>query len=206
MYMSRKFIIALFALFSFNINAATPFGGPYINLFGGYAAIPSNVETGGFNNVHYQAGYDAGGSLGYKSGPFRYEIQLAYLYASVSTFEFNGVTQTTTTGRTGGGTIMLDLIYDFENLNTALAPYLGIGVGGARIDTKLNSSLPSTTAYQNQRSMFAYQGLAGVTYNFSESISTDLHYRYVITTNNQSFNRVFQGHLFNLGVTYRYNS
>lgn len=206
MYSKCRCLLGLFTLVCFHSFAATPFEGPYLNLFGGYAYVPNNINTANFKNVTYQAGYDAGGSFGFKSGPIQYEAQFGYIYGAVKDFDFNNVNQTTTSGRSAAAAFMLDLLVQIEDVNPLLAPFFGVGVGVARVETRLISSVPNDSRFNENKNNFAYQGIAGIAYNFSESVQVDVHYRYFVTTSNNTFNRAFQAHLANLGLTYRYDS
>ena len=187
--------------------AATPISGPYVRAFAGFSYPTSgNVNTNLFSNPEYKRGYDAGAQLGYKSGPIRYEFEETYTDSKLNTFSYAGTKQSTVTGKTSATSLLLNVYYDFEDLNTVLAPYLGVGVGYAHIINTLNSTSPSTQSYDRSDRMFAYKAHAGLAYNFSESISTDIGYQYFRTKHSNTFNQNFQTHLINFGVTYRYNN
>lgn len=188
------------------VFAATPMSGPYMRAFGGFASTPNTVNTTSFTAAEYRAGYNAGGQLGYKSGPIRYEVEGSYIYNKVKHFSFNGVQQTTTSGKAQASSLLVNLYYDFEDLNMSLAPYIGIGAGYAQVRTTLNSTAPSTSAFKQSQIVFAYKGLVGLNYNFSENISSDIGYQYFRTKKSTRLNSVFQTHLATLGLTYRFDN
>ncbi len=186
--------------------AATPMSGPYMRGFGGFAFTTSNtVNINNFNNTSYKSGYAFGGQIGYKSGPIRYEFEGTYTHNKLDSFSLAGVKQTNVSGSTHSGAVLLNLYYDFEDLNMALAPYIGVGFGYAVVKNILNSSAPTIAAFNQQDSLFAYKAQVGVNYNFSENIGTDLGYQYFSTKNSKTFNQRFQTHLVNMGITYRFD-
>lgn len=116
-----------------------------------------------------------------------------------------GVTRTTAApscGRPNGDlnayTAMGNVIYDFLP-NSRLSPFLGAGVGGMNVAVKtlgqfsgkpvggaFAANTAANPAYQNlsiddDQWVFAYQGLAGLTYQATSQLSFDLTYRYIKT-------------------------
>lgn len=191
-------------------NAATPIPGWYASLFGGYAYLPNNVQSyyGGVkrSDVGYWHGYDAGGNIGYKSEPMRYEGELTYLNANLKKFKINGVQQTQVGGYNNAILAMANAYLDVPKMGTLLQPFLGVGIGYAWIHAILNSQGPSSAStFTGQNTKFAYQGTAGLTYNFAENYALTLAYRYVATTKVDELGKIFQANLGNLGVVYRFD-
>src|SRR3990167_8030300 len=95
------FIIVIWAITGI-ISAAVPIDGWYDNIFIGYTYLPSNLNVGSNNNIFsdiaYNSGYNAGGRLGYKSNPMRYEGEVTYIHANVTGFQLNYQPQTGVTG------------------------------------------------------------------------------------------------------------
>ena len=186
--------------------ASTPVSGPYMRAFGGFAfTTANNVNINSFTNPSYKRGYDFGGQLGYKSGPIRYEFEGTYTHNKVSSFLFAGVKQTSVSGTSTSSSLLLNLYYDFEDLNMSLAPYVGVGFGYAIVKNILNSIVPSISSFSQTDSLFAYKAQVGLNYNYSENIGTDLGYQYFSTKNSRKFNKQFQTHLINLCFTYRFD-
>lgn len=190
--------------------AATPIDGWYAGVSGGYTWMPNNLSTTrhalSWHNARYDSGYHAGGSIGYKSNPMRYEVQYTYINADVDRFYINNILQTGVRGETSASLGMANIYYDFPNLLSCLQPFVGAGLGYGWVDGRFESRTPFGLTYlKAQNSVFAYQATAGITYNFSENYALNLAYRYVGSDRVDNLGRVFQSHLASLGVVYRFN-
>jgi opacity protein-like surface antigen len=186
--------------------AATPINGWYTSLFGGYNYLPNNINTALRTNADYHAGFDAGGSIGYKSNPMRYEGELTYLDANLNKFKISGVDQTGVGGHSEAVLAMANIYYDFKGISAPIQPFIGGGIGYAWVNAKLYGTGPlASTAYTGSNNIFAYQATAGLTYNFAENYALNLGYRYVATTNADNLGKSFQANLANLGAIYRFD-
>lgn len=190
--------------------AAAPIDGWYANLFGGYTYVPDNVTTiyQGLlrNRASYNDGYNAGGRLGYKSNPLRYEAEVTYLHTGVSGFFVNRIKQGLVTGQFRSILGMANVYYDFPEMIPCIAPFLGLGLGYGWVQSELNSLRPlGRTYFKRSDNLFAYQGTAGVIYNFAENYSLDIAYRYLSTTRADNLGKVVQANLASVGVTYRFD-
>ena len=207
----KRFALLATALLSTSIaTAATPIDGWYSSAFGGYAWVPGNVNTTTLgltrSNTVYQSGFDAGGNLGFKSNPMRYEGELTYIKANLNKFDINGIRQTTPTGFTNAALGLANVYYDFPGLTAALQPFLGAGIGYAWVQSKLDSTGPfGISSFSNSNSVFAYQATGGLTYNLAENYALSMGYRYVATTHASDLGQMFQAHLANVGATYRFD-
>ncbi|MCP0913605.1 MULTISPECIES: outer membrane protein [Legionella] len=206
-----RIITASAALFAATLaTAATPIDGWYSSVFAGYAYLPDNVSNSfsGLvrNNTIYQSGYDVGGSFGYKGSPLRYEGELTYVNAELKKFNVNGVRQVGVRGYNNVILGMANVFYDFPGIVYDVQPFLGIGIGYAWINAQLNSSGPtSPTRFTASNSAFAYQAAGGLTYNFAENYALNIGYRYVATERVDDLGKIFQAHLANVGVIYRFD-
>ncbi len=190
--------------------AATPIDGWYSSVFGGYAYIPGNINKTkmGFtyNNANYQSGFDAGGNLGFKSNPMRYEGEITYLKATLNDVNINGIRQSKLDGYNDAVLGMANVYYDFPGILSSIQPFLGLGIGYAWIQANIHSPGPFiANHFSASNSAFAYQATGGVTYNFAENYALNLGYRYIGTSNVPEFGHMFQAHLANLGATYRFD-
>lgn len=190
--------------------AATPIDGLYSSVFGGYAYLPDNISitSGGLTrtDADYKSGFNAGGSIGYKSNPLRYEGQLTYINANLGKFRVNGTRQAGVAGYSNAILALANVYYDIPPILEPIQPYLGVGLGYGWVQAKLKSSGPITaTSYTGSNSVFAYQATGGLTYNFAENYALNLGYRYVATERPWKLGKVFQAHLANLEVVYRFN-
>jgi opacity protein-like surface antigen len=206
----RTLLAATAVLVSQVTIAATPINGWYGSLFGGFAYLPNNVSktVNGLTRTEpvYHLGYDAGGSFGYKSNPLRYEAELTYVRAGLDAFRVNGLAQTGVAGFSSATLAMANVYYDFPELIPCIQPFLGVGLGYGFLNAKLNSSGPNgATNFSGANSVFAYQPIAGLTYNFAEEFGLALSYRYVGTERSERLGSVFQAHLFNAAFVYRFD-
>lgn len=207
----RVILSSLTLLASQIAMAATPVDGWYASAFGGYAYVPNNINNS-YNNLirnraSYHAGFDAGGSLGFKSNPMRYEGELTYLNAKLNNFYINNRKQTGNTGYSNGTLAMANVYYDLPNFLNAIQPYLGVGLGYAFVKAELNSTGPqATTRFSGNNSVFAYQAAAGITYNFAENYGLTLGYRYAATEKAHNLGKIFQAQTANIGAVYRFDA
>lgn len=206
--MRLAFFSSLLVLTS-SIQAATPIDGWYSGVFGGAAYIPNNVNTihnnAKYTDASYQPGYFAGGNLGYKSNPLRYEAELTYFNVNIDHFAKNYVRQNNAGGYNNGILGMANVYYDFPGLIPCLEPFLGVGIGYSWLNVQLDDLSTPRSSLRITNSAFAYQGVAGITYNFAENYSVDISYRYLATPHIFTLGHVFQTNFANVGVTYRFD-
>lgn len=153
--------------------------GPYLSLGAGPQWLNDAKTTGSTTNTTYRfdTGWTAIGALGYGLGNgFRVEGEFGYRHSNVSS---------ASTGSASGSVKALDFmangLYDF-NLGWPVTPYLGVGVGAARVSAN-NLTVPGSTSTINDSALeFAYQGMAGLTYAINQNLKVDLGYRYFRTT------------------------
>lgn len=207
-----KIIIASTALMASQlVSAATPLDGWYASVFGGYAHFSDNISKAQngliYNDTRYDSGWDAGGNFGYKSTPLRYEAELSYLTANIDTFRINNIRQANTRGSTNAVMAMANVYYDFPAcIAPSLEPYLGVGLGYGRVDSKLGSTgVFGSTEFSGANSVYAYQAMAGLTFNFSENYATNIGYRYLGTERVHELGKIFQANVVNIGFTYRFD-
>lgn len=208
--MKRILFITATLLTTTIATAATPIDGWYSSAFGGYTYLPGNVNATNLgltrSNTSYQSGFNAGGSLGFKSNPMRYEGEFTYLKANIKNFSVNGIRQVQPSGYANAALGLANVYYDFPGIAMTVQPFLGAGIGYAWVQSKLNSTGPfGTTSFSNSNSVFAYQATGGLTYNFAENYALSLGYRYVATTHVSDLGQMFQAHLANVGATYRFD-
>ncbi|MGL5741691.1 MAG: outer membrane protein [Legionella sp.] len=207
-----------FALFSATLlassiaSAATPVNGWYASAFGGYAYLSSNVSKdvlGLFELSHtsYRSGFNAGARLGYQSNPIRYELEYTYVQANTKHFQINHISQTSVSGKAFANLGMVNLYYDFaDTILPTISPFLGLGIGAAQSKVNLESTGQFFgTSFEATAYSFAYQGTAGLTYNFAENFALNASYRYLRTSNTDKFGRAFQAQLGDVGVVYRFD-
>jgi outer membrane protein OmpA-like peptidoglycan-associated protein len=128
---------------------------------------------------HHAEGFDVGGRVGVKNGPWRFEGEVNY--------RRNGLDSITTTtdpkasGSTQAFTFLGNAIYDFEMPGWNWAtPHVGGGIGVAHLTAK--QRIAGTTILNSSDTEFAYQGIAGLRVPLAPNWALDLDYRYLATT------------------------
>jgi opacity protein-like surface antigen len=191
------------------VAAASPVDGWYSSLFGGYSYVPDNISHSyyGWTRTHaaYSGGYNAGGRIGYKSTPMRYEAEFTYVRANLSHFHVMRIRQRGINGQFNAALGMANVYYDFPEMIPSIAPFLGVGLGYGWVQAELNSEAPFKTRFKRSDNVFTYQATAGLMYNFAENYSADLAYRYVGTGRAESLGKVVQINIASLGITYRFD-
>ena len=208
----RTTIYALSLLAANIASAATPIDGLYATISGGYTYLPDNLRVlrQGILRTDsvYQSGYNAGGSIGYKSNPLRYEGELSYLDVKLKKFRANYIPQTSVRGYNHTILALANVYYDLPEIINSIEPYLGIGIGYAWVKAQFQSAGPNlgATNYNSTNSAFAYQATGGLTFNFAENYALGVGYRYIATEKIKGIGKTMQAHLANLSVTYRFDA
>jgi opacity protein-like surface antigen len=202
--MKRIMITALFA--STLANAATPVDGWYTGAFGGISYLPG-VSPGLLRNgIGYNGAFNLGARVGYQSNPLRYEGEYTFVRGNVHYFEVNRRRQNRVSGYSLANILMGNVYYDFPDMLPAVSPFLGVGIGYAAIRTDIRSNGPfQIIAFHSNNNAFAYQGTAGLTYNFSENYAVNVAYRYIATSDIAPLGNSFQAHNLSLGGVFRFD-
>lgn len=206
-----RFIAFSIATFASSLAMATaPIEGWYSSAFGGATWLFDNLQTirGGFawNQSKYHWGYHVGGRLGYQSNPLRYEAEYTYITAPVHSYVVGSFNQRYVGGNSNASALMANVYYDFPDMVPAVAPFIGLGVGFAHVNSTFQSYGPLfTTYYKTSDTPFAYQGTVGFTYNFSENYAINIAYRYLSTTQLDHLGKTYQANLGTVGFIYRFD-
>jgi outer membrane protein OmpA-like peptidoglycan-associated protein len=142
-----------------------PTPGVYIAAEGGLNWLFNTHILG--QNVSSQTGWAAGGKIGYDFVGPRVEVEGLYRQNVNGNFFGNRAI----TGQISQVTAMANFLYDFNATGT-IVPYIGAGAGVGFVDSGCN--LCST--------VFAFQGILGLGYNFSPNLRFNLEGRYAGTT------------------------
>ncbi len=206
----RRTVIACTLVLSLSeATAAVPIDGWYSSAFGGYAYVPNNVNKTynsiTYTDANYNSEYNVGGSFGYKSNPMRYEGQVTYISAMLGHIYENGEKDPRIAGYSNAIFGIANVYYDFPMIIPAISPFLGVGLGYGWINVKIDNTRLNRLDFRVADSAFAYQGTAGVTFNFSENYALSVAYRYVGTDNVFELGKIYQAHLANFSIIYRYD-
>lgn len=208
----KRILLLVLTIFNYLLSncafAAVPIPGWYGTLFGGYANVLKNIDllrdSYRYDNIRYEPGFDAGGTFGFKSNPMRYEGEFKYIRARPTKFAINNYIPTGISGFSTAYLGFANIYYDFPTIIEPLEPYLGFGIGYGYIFTKvLHDGIIFNTEHRFQDSVFAYQPIVGVTYNFSEFYALNVDYRYVGTSHMDNYGKRYQANLFNVGLVFR---
>ena len=175
--LARTLVIAAVgaaALLFSPLTASADDKGLYIGAAAGVNAFP---EDSGLNSADASLKWDwaTSGSLGYMFGNgFRAEGQFGYRPNDVDSI--SGVSGGT--GDLGTMNFMANLLYDFNQFGWVVTPYVGVGVGLARVEA--NGVRPVSASSINDSSVgFAMQAIVGASYDLNEHWSLTADYRHL---------------------------
>lgn len=146
---------------------------------------------------------------GYAFGQFRAEGEFGWRYNGVD--KANGISGS---GDVQVYNLMLNGYYDIKT-GTAWTPFLGVGIGGADI---VNGSIKNSTGNLTDDSdiVFAYQGIAGVTYALNDHLDLKADYRYFRTLDgefkpsnpgfSQKVKAPYEAHSIYVGFNYKFGA
>ena len=153
--------------------------GFYLKGFGGLSTLLGDDVTfrgslDGGSGVSYGSGLIAGGALGFAYNPnLAAEVEYAYRTGDADGFR-DGVASS---GDFASTSVMLNAIYTFDALGNGVRPYVGLGIGAANeIDFDLEGG-PNKGEY-NDTWIFAFQGIAGLSYDITETWRLNGEVRY----------------------------
>ncbi len=163
-------------------------------------------------------GYGLAGGIGYDYGTFggrfgaRVEFELSYRENEVDVHTANTVSGPLpgSNGDPSTLAIMVNTFLDYPT-QTAFTPYLGVGLGMANVHYTRYSSNLTGDVLDDDDDAFAYQFLAGTSYQLTEQIDLTADYRYfevdkveITTEAGLSTKSDFQTHNLFVGMRYRF--
>jgi len=162
--------------------------GPYVGIGGGWSHVMPFSDSGSADDLQFHTkpkeGFVVNLEGGYDFGYVRLEGELAYRRAEVGTTNvldggsnFAALTgKSTSNGDVGALAFMANAIVDVLP-KSSWTPYIGLGVGGLRLQLE-NYAVGSTTFVHQSDLTLAYQGIAGVRWQMTPSVSLWVDYRY----------------------------
>jgi len=159
---------------------------------------------------------DAGGgvsaAIGYDYGQVRAETEIAYRTNDVDSHNLAGTGPLASpNGDVQSLAFMVNGYYDFD-LNAPLTPYVGSGVGIANVDFQ-DYGAGTTAAMSGDETVFAYQAIVGLEYEFVDHLSALAEYRYFATSDvdveatlgsNRNSDTSYANHSVLLGLKYAF--
>lgn len=206
-----------------SVPALAETNGWYVGAQTGFNYVPKMSD--GIQGTDAEAKFDPGvgvlGQVGYGFGQIRLEGELGYRYNKADTVDVSGFGASTgkqsASGSAQATTLMLNALYDF-NTGTAWTPYIGAGIGGAYVNmSSIRARDNSSAKVDDSDLVFAYQGIAGISYDFTNNLAIKADYRYLGTQkgefdvkgtglNNQKFEDNYTAHSLMVGFTYKFNA
>lgn len=128
----------------------------------------------------HDPGFNISGALGYDFGNIRAEFEIAYRQARYEHFAIGAVLPgCPCVGEDDDDVSSVSFIvngyYDFHIPDSSIVPYLGGGIGAAKVILDDNALVDDSDL------VFAYQVMAGVGYEITSSITMTVGYRYFTT-------------------------
>jgi len=160
--------------------------GPYVsgNLGIAMASDSDLSEAGATGTMEFDKGFAFGVAAGYAFGSTRLEGEIAYQKNDYDKLNVPGVGSGSTDvdGDATSTAFLVNGYYDFKN-NSSITPFIGAGLGFAKVDVGA-ISVPGfgTVTTSADDTVFAYQVGAGVGFAVNEKVSLDLKYRYFATS------------------------
>jgi outer membrane protein OmpA-like peptidoglycan-associated protein len=152
--------------------------GWYIGGEAGVSLVPSIRFDANADTWHQQQddGYALLGQVGYGFGQIRLEGEFGYRQNDLRKFT-DAAGSPPPGGSIGGFSAMANAIYDFRT-GTRWTPYLGAGAGGLDLSAD-NIKAGAVAVTNNSEWVFAYQGIAGLSYAVDDSLSIKADYHYL---------------------------
>ena len=161
--------VALAALMASTAGAAYATEGWYGRADVGYS-IGGDIEFGG-TSYDLENDWTQHLGLGYAwQNGFRTEGEISHRYNDFG--ENEGLAD----GNVHAWAAMLNGYYDF-NRGGSVQPYIGLGVGGARLNV---SAVGGFGSFADEDTVLAYQGMVGVAFDLTEQLALDIGYRYFV--------------------------
>lgn len=158
--------------------------GPFVGIMGGANFSGDQDISGpgvGINRtVDTDTGWAVIPSIGYRYGNgVRTEFELGYRSNDVDSL--SGVGGAAGSGEITAKSAMLNLLYDVDT-GSRVMPYIGGGIGYAQVDYDTVRPVGvGAGQIDDEDNVFAYQGIAGLSYWVSQSVELAAEYRYFAT-------------------------
>lgn len=208
------------------VAAAQEKGRVYIEGRGGVTFLQEDTtsdETGFTIEDDFDTGYNVGAAIGY-AGPrgLRGDIEVRYRENDLDSFTIRedagfGVAsglgdldgfKLSADGEVSVLAAMANLYYDFD-FGFPVKPFIGGGIGFARVD--VDASILDVSFIDDDDTVFAYQGTAGVTYDINGHLMVSLAYQYFRTgdlkltnTDGERGEAEYESHNVFLGLRYAF--
>lgn len=181
--------------------------GAYGEIRGGVAWLSdSDIDQAGFSDeIEFDTGTVIEAGLGYGFGN-GWSGEIALGYRSNDNDQLAGVDLG---GDVTAITLMANGYYDFDVGMPAVHPFVGGGVGLAKID--IDASAFGVSIANDDDTVFAYQAVAGVAYDVTPTMAATLRYAYFATADptfddasGAPFDAEYDSHSIMVGLAYTF--
>ncbi|MGQ3890660.1 outer membrane protein [Legionella sp. CNM-4043-24] len=199
--------------FSYAPSTSFSISNPFVAFFPEFASIPAKLS--------YNVGGNAGAQLGYRCDKFRVEGELNYNFNSYdrlrigyftigSSHNVQGLNLSGHSNMYAGFINGFFDIYDEENMDTTWVPYVGLGIGYARVQNSIdffihNYQLNFLTAKASSNEPIG-QAILGLNYFLSDNTSLGWDFRYMSTRKLDYLNSRFEVVTGNLVFNYSFDN
>ena len=179
---SRALVFTVFLLLTVIAMPASA-AGPYLGVEGGAVFLSDSTQT--YNDgsadteLKSKTGFLVGAVGGFDFGTYRLEGEFAYRKNNNKEFTDNGVTSTLG-GDLSSMALMVNGYYDFKMVSPTVYPYIGAGIGAARVTFKTPATA-TDMEFNKSDTVFAYQFAAGIACVIAKEATIDLGYKYFAT-------------------------
>lgn len=176
------FVLCIVAVAFFAAPALA--AGPYVGGEAGAVFLSESTFTspGGDTDLKTKTGFGLGLLGGFDYGTYRVEGEFAYRRNNNKEATSGG-----TTDPVGGDyssmALMVNGYYDFRMVSPTFVPYIGGGLGGARVSLKATDPATGSADIDDDDILFAYQFATGVGFAVNKQLTLDLGYKYFATAN-----------------------
>jgi opacity protein-like surface antigen len=170
-------IIVGAAMLLLSATAAQAANGLYIegNLGGSFPEEIDISGEGASGNAELKNALVYGGAVGYRLNDFRVEANVSYRNSDIDRVTVEGFALDGA-GDVGALTGMVNAYYDV-NLGMPIRPFVGGGVGVARV--AIDSGRDALLQVDDEDTAFAWNLMAGVSYDVSRNLTVSAGYRYL---------------------------
>lgn len=170
------FCIVVMAFFAAPAFAA----GPYVGGQAGAVFLSDSTftDSGGNADIKFDTGYGLGAFGGFDYGTWRLEGEFTYRVNDNKEVSSGGTTDSIG-GDMSSMALMVNAYYDFRMVSPTIVPYIGGGIGGARVSSEVTDSIG--TVIDDDDMVFAYQFATGVGFVVTPQLTIDLGYKYFAT-------------------------
>ena len=149
---------------------------PSLGVSLGVSVVPDiKLDGDSGTKLESKTGFNGSLAVGMSQGPMSYEVEALYIQAKLDKLKTPIGDFNVDSGKTKVMAGMVNAYYNFEQANTPFVPYVGLGIGYARVKQEGTIGGQGGSASANA---FAYQGKLGVNYKIDDAMGVGLGYTY----------------------------